>query len=335
MRDPAAILRGYYRRACPGEFFLRTPDAAEINSRNFLVRLDSPEARPAFVLKVEVVESEALRARRWQQAALLQRHAESEPLLPKLVPTDDGHPCGSADGEMFRLLKYCAGHAFPGGPTALAEAARGLARLHLGLRGEAAGQPASELYAPLNQAEQNAATVRLRAESPRSAFASRALAMMRGELPRAYAEISQLELLSVLPRGLVHHDFHPGNALFNGDRLVAILDLESLVNEWRGQAVAFAASRFAGLDSAGSLWRFLAAYHAVDPLLPAEARHCPHFIRREAVRRINWILRANVLAGQDRWRGELNKHTAALHAARRLDDAFALPDDAVLTRLAG
>jgi Ser/Thr protein kinase RdoA (MazF antagonist) len=125
-----------------------------------------------------------------------------------------------------------------------------------------------------------------------------------------------------LPIDWVHRDFHPGNTLFANGRITAILDLDSLATDCRMQAVAFAASRFAGYD-AKRIWAFLAAYHAVDPLIAGELRLVPDFIRREAVRRLNWIIRVNVLLGQDLWRGDLEKQAGYLTQANKLDKAFA------------
>lgn len=178
--------------------------------------------------------------------------------------------------ELFRLIEFREGQPWPGGGV---EAARALAQLHLALRDVPGELPFSERYAPLPQAAKH-----------------------RPELPGWYREIEALEALPELPRGWVHHDCHPGNVLFSGGRVTAILDMDSLGTDFRMQAVAFAASRF---GDAGS---FLAAYREIDPLTATEVKSYQGFVRREAVRRINWILRE----GGEAWRGDLEKHLAVL-----------------------
>jgi len=178
--------------------------------------------------------------------------------------------------ELFRLIEFREGQPWPGGGV---EAARALAQLHLALRDVPGELPFSERYAPLRQAAQ----------------------FMR-ELPGWYREIEALEALPELPRGWIHHDYHPDNVLFSGGRVTAILDMDSLITDFRMQAVAFAASRF------GDAGRFLAAYREIDPLTATEVKSYAGFVRREAVRRISWILRE----GGNAWRGDLEKHLAVL-----------------------
>jgi Ser/Thr protein kinase RdoA (MazF antagonist) len=134
------------------------------------------------------------------------------------------------------------------------------------------------------------------------------------------------------PEAQVHYDFHPGNALFRGARLVAILDLDSVARQPRMQAVAFACSRLA---SAPAVFGFLAAYHQVDPLSLAEVRAYPFFVMREAVARINWVLRTNVLENHDLWREALPKHQETLQRMKELVPAFAGEDAVLAAKLAG
>lgn len=194
------------------------------------------------------------------------------PLLPPMVA------CARQGDELFRLIEFREGQPSPGSGV---EAARALAQLHLALRDVPGELPFSERYAPLRDAAQ-----------------------LLQELPGWYREIDALEALPGLPRGWVHYDCHPGNVLFSGGRVTAILDMDSLGTDFRMQAVAFAASRFG--DTAG----FIEAYAAIDPLTATELRSYAAFVRREAVRRINWILSA----GGDAWRGDLEKHLATLRS---------------------
>lgn len=274
--DPAAVLRAHYARACPQPFLLEPVDAAEVNSRNWIVSVNGEKR---FVLK------------RGADSKVAERYAEFSSrtaLLPPLVPAADGKPCARVEGQAFRLMEYREGHAFPGSEAALEQAARALAQLHLALRDVPGSLPFSDRYLPLEQIS-----------GP----------IGEEELRGWYAEMQMIESRSDLPLGWVHHDYHPGNVLFRGDRVSAILDMDSLGTDFRMQAVAFAASRFAGADPPRTR-RFLAAYGALDPLTAAELQRYPAFVRREALRRINWILRA----GGDAWRGDLDKHLSVMRS---------------------
>ena len=264
--DPVGVLRTHFRQAVPEPFTLEPVDAAEINSRNWIVALGG---KPRFVLK------------RGPYHGIVEFYGEfsrKTPLLPPMAAF------AREKDELFRLIEYREGRAAPGNAT---EAARALAQLHLALRDVPGALPFSERYLPLQKVPD----------------------LVSGKSMRAWnAEIEALEALPGLPRGWVHHDYHPGNALFQGAKVSAILDMDSIGTDFRMQAVAFGASRF------GDAHRFLDAYHAVDPLTGAERRSYGAFVRREAVRRINWILRDESGA----WRGELAKHLETIrksHAA--------------------
>jgi hypothetical protein len=259
--DPAAVLRAHFGHACPEPFSLEPVRAAQINSRNWIVRRDG---KPRFVLKCGPLQGIV------DFYGEFSRHT---PLLPAMIAF------ARQGSELFRLIEFREGQHWPGGGV---EAARALAQLHLALRDVPGELPFSERYAPLPQA-----------------------AKQRPELPGWYREIEALEALPELPRGWIHHDYHPDNVLFSGGRVTAILDMDSLITDFRMQAVAFGASRFG--DAAG----FIEAYAAIDPLTATELRSHAAFVRREAVRRINWILRE----GGNAWRGDLEKHLAVLREA--------------------
>jgi len=264
--DPVAVLRAHFRHACPEPFELEPLAAGAINSRNWVVRV---AGTPRFVLKCGPLQ---------ESIGRYGEFCRRVPLLPPLVAHAVQRP------ELYRLSEYREGHAFPGTEAAIGNAARALATLQQALREVPGSAPQSARYAPLAGPELAAA------------------GDLAGRLAGWYREIGALESLPGLPRGWIHHDYHPGNVLFSGDRVVAVLDMDSLITDFRMQAVAFAASRFGGGR------RFVEAYHAADPLTATELAQERAFVRREAVRRINWILRD----ASGRWAADLDKHLAAL-----------------------
>jgi hypothetical protein len=111
------------------------------------------------------------------------------------------------------------------------------------------------------------------------------------------------EVADRLPQQLVHVDYHPGNVLFGlkDDRVstvVAILDLD-LAMAPVVSAVEFAMDRF----------RFPMAFmEGYDYGFPQGGKIGQEWIKFEAVKRINWILRTNCLLGRNQWRLDLGKH---------------------------
>ena len=268
--DPAAAIGQHFRQALQGKFDLE-PAGKAVNSSNWFVHTGG-ERR--YLLKHAAPSS---------VTDFYAAFCKRTPLLPALV--------GAAGA--WRLLEYRAGGPFPGTSAARVAAARALAQLHLALRSEPGSAPFSQRYLPLSPREMEAA----RAQEP----------AVVAKVPQWTAELAALEATPGLPRGWVHHDFHPGNVLFDNDRVTAILDMDSLGTDYRMQAVAFAASRFGDADA------FVAGYDELDRLGHAEKHRRAAFVRREALRRVNWILR-EAIAGGAAWRGDLQKHLAALDA---------------------
>jgi Ser/Thr protein kinase RdoA (MazF antagonist) len=327
---PAEILRQHYSRCRQEKLTVRPVNAAEINSRNWLVHLND-EATPRFILKKKISHDPSL-PEHWRSSLREYVQAAQETdLLPKLLTADHGELFVS-DGDTFiRLFEYRDGGAFPETRAALRAAGSALAQVHLAIRSCSFAET-SNLYHNLSAAEMAAALKSARDDWGDVEFGRTTIQWLTQQAPALYAEIDSIESRADLPQQAVHHDFTPHNSLFEGDRVVAVLDPDSLVIDFQMQAVAFAASRFSpGQPS----WDFLAGYHAVLPLSAPELRLFTAFVRREAVRRINWILRTNLLQGRDCWRVDVPKHLRNIERARAWDSEFALSDDALLKKLTG
>jgi len=319
MNEPTDILRAHYAQRCQGELFLEAAQGGGVNSQNYLVRLGSADAVPRFVLKLETLAGSATK---WKdRLTFQQRVAQCEPLAPATIPADLGALGLEQAGKVWRLLEFRAGDFFSGSQPELISAAQGLAQLHTHIRSLPGTSPVSSLYNHLS-ADESAMVFRA-LDGPLGAtpFGQQVKHLLTTTLPPATAAVEEIERSSSLPIDWVHRDFHPGNVLFAQGKLTAILDLDSLATDFRMQAVAFAANRFAGYDLE-KLWAFLAAYHAIDPLTAMELKGVPDFIRREALRRLNWIIRVNVLQEQNLWREDLEKQAGILDKAKQLDTAF-------------
>ena len=139
-------------------------------------------------------------------------------------------------------------------------------------------------------------------------------------------EVAASALYATLPRGAIHADLFRDNALFDGDRLVGVLDfyfagvdalafdIAVCLNDW---CIDLATGRLA-VDRALAL---VDAYAALRPLTSAERRLLPALMRAAALR--FWISRL--------WDAHLPRHAAVLtahdpeHFERVLRERIAAP----------
>ncbi len=127
---------------------------------------------------------------------------------------------------------------------------------------------------------------------------------------------------------LVHVDLHPHNLLTDGEKLLAIIDFDSLRVFERMRAVSFALHRLvrqhivhtqpedteAAVKAATQV--FLGAYRTNMPLSDEDVRAVPYFIRTEALARLSYAMKDNYLNNNPLWKGDLDKQTASILEAK-------------------
>jgi len=120
---------------------------------------------------------------------------------------------------------------------------------------------------------------------------------------------------------LVHLDYHPDNVLFRDQVVEAILDYDFIVTAPKLQSLAFACDRFS--KDLGGMMKFIEGYQKVDETLsPKSLELVPSYVRREALSRINYILRSYFLHRDDEWNFELDKHLMVLDKMDRIESKF-------------
>ncbi len=325
---PIHLLRKHYSRLCPERSTLQPVSGAEINSRNWFVHLNN-ETVPRFVLKKKTSPDKDLVDRLPVTVCEYSIAAKKNQLLPKLLSADNGQLFVFDDGAFFRLTEFREGEKFSGTTAELRACGTALAQVHLALENCTFGEN-SDLYTNLSEVEKSTVLKCDGKDFGPGDFGQRAIEWLECESPARYAEIELIESQSDLPRQPVHHDFMPQNLLFKDQQVVAVLDPDSLVIDFELHAIAFAASR---LSPEKVPWEFLASYHSVVPLTPKELRLLPAFVRREAVRRINWIFRVNFLMGQDSWRTDFFKHLRNIEITYAWEAEFALSDQELLRKI--
>ena len=322
MRKLECLLRHHYEYILNDQsLFIDQVLAHEINSKNYLIRCGTPDATPSFVLKDETIRDKAFIHIRQQKVGLYVHCSSNLDILPSLLKTGDGNLCVVLENHLYVLLEFCSGGAYCYSPQAVAETARGLAKLHRLLRSTRKSFSHSSRREDLDKAETEIIIKKLQNGNYCSSFSRQVLQLMRGDLQVYYEEYYATLEKSNLAQDLIHWDFHIANAIFRQHRLVAILDMDSIATDFRMQAVSFSCDRFAGIQG---IWYFLSAYNQIDPLTTEEIHLYPLFVRREAVKRINWIIRTNVLEDRNLWRHELDKHLNIIRQSYRLNAVFTL-----------
>ncbi len=119
-------------------------------------------------------------------------------------------------------------------------------------------------------------------------------------LPKMARFCDEMEIAAdtdVLPSQLVHMDYHPGNVLFDvKGEVVAILDLDLAMGP-PASAVFMAAYQFGFREA------FLTGYGPFERGGKMEKQ----WVAWEMAKQTFWVLRANCLLGEDRWRQDLAK----------------------------
>lgn len=249
---------------------------------------------------------------------------------PEYVPTVDGEPCALVDGRLWRLARFVVGQpASADVPGQAEKVARALARYHQLVEGFSASVPTpGGALVPAALAERLAAVPteeRFLANVPDGLAGPLRFALAEGRAVHRRLE----ELYRSLPLTTIHAGCRRGSALFDGDRLMVVLDFDSAHAEARALDVAVAVHDFAKvygdpaspdykvhLDRAVAA-RFVDAYGAVSPLAPAELEAVPLMLLAKRLKRALGRY-ARLLAGDPLSPNDLRKIELELARVRSL-----------------
>lgn len=156
--------------------------------------------------------------------------AEGVPVA-EIVPTRDGQSAVRLEGRLYELFRYVDSTGYPKTDAAAAAAGEILAKLHLVTAGAAPQEPigASSFHASrsvevaLEQIPSAVAAVEGDHDASEVARTCRLLAKGYREAARR----TEAAGWSSLPQQVIHGDWHPGNVLFRGAAVVAVLDFDS------------------------------------------------------------------------------------------------------------
>jgi len=163
-------------------------------------------------------------------AHAVQRHLAGQafPVTSLVTTSDEYKTVLNIDNHIYELFTFVSGSRCDASPPATQDAGRQLANLHLKL-----GDFAHD-YEPFRGSFHDSSTVRqhlkmIRADK-RAGSARRTEAVTESLLiryDRSSARVNKLGYHS-WKRQVVHGDWHPGNLLFSGQRVVGVVDFDSI-----------------------------------------------------------------------------------------------------------
>jgi homoserine kinase type II len=169
--------------------------------------------------------------------------------VPRLVGTrDDNNSLVQFTGRTYELFEYVEGTRYDRTAEAAAEAGAALGRLHDSLEGfESEYRPPVGTYHASREIDSKLSVIpaMVDAVSPHSdnAALTRTCDFLSKAYRQAAVRVDQAGYRA-WPASVLHGDWHPGNLLFNGGRITAVLDFDSARLEPRMADVANAALQF-------------------------------------------------------------------------------------------
>lgn len=174
----------------------------------------------------------------------VQRHlAQRQFPLPRLIPTrDSGQTALRISGRTYELFEFIPGTKYDASLPATTEAGRTLALFHKLLADhDTSAIPTSGSYHGAKQILDQLDHI------AKNAADDRELASVCADLRRAYeTSAKQVDAAGIhdWPRQIVHGDWHPGNTLYRGQKVVAVIDFDSARLEARVLDIANGALQF-------------------------------------------------------------------------------------------
>ncbi len=173
--------------------------------------------------------------------------------LPHLIGTrQDNNSILRLESGTYELFEYIRGTGFDGSPEATAEAGRTLGLFHkLLLDHEPQYESPSGSYHRSGSVVKSLEMVPTTIQRVRSQDVPRAQEVVQS-LMRNYkraAKAAEDLGLSEWPKQIVHSDWHPGNSLFRGSQIVAVIDYDAARVQQRVLDVANGALQFSIIGS--------------------------------------------------------------------------------------
>ena len=289
-----------------GELVALEPVSNEhaVHSKNFVVSVGASDryvVQKYLLKKVVAGLTEEI-----ERSAEIQEYCNQmgAPTPAMIRRSDGGGLVATIGGSAYTMQEYHDGVPFTGTLEEIESVALSLAQLHRTLRGLPYNVPDASIFGDLSSSELSS----IRGEvihGETSPFTGK-VSQIIDELPLIYTLFEPITTYRDVPRQAVHLDCHVQNVIFPSKHDAVVLDFGNIFYIEKMLAVSFACHRFAGFTPS-SVQTFLNAYQRIDPLAPEELYLFPLFVAREAIRRVNKVLRSHFFERNERWDFELTR----------------------------
>lgn len=137
-------------------------------------------------------------------------------------------------------------------------------------------------------------------------------------------EISKFLDNAHFQKQLIHYDLHPGNVLFKNDKVIAILDFNSMRKGYKIEDVVFASFRFAchGMKSIKKIEYimrlFMNTYLSHGQIEKRQLYYSNYYLKKTIFSRLSYILRSHYFHDSDLWLIDFNKNIQFLKLIDKL-----------------
>lgn len=236
--------------------------------------------------------------------------------VPEIFPNSMQQLYTIKENTLFLLLKHYCGDTCRYTPKEIFSAGENLARLNERLRSVSYSFSRSPLYNDLSDIEIQNIQDKIGIEN----HFLKKITNLCTVLPELYEEMIKIKTIKRKEQ-VVHLDYNIQNVLFYNNKVEVILDFDSLVTASELLSAAFACDRFSK-DPEG-MKIFLQGYQKQNNRFSSgEIQSIPFYVKREALSRINYILRTYFFQNNPTWSFELDKHLNILRKMDGLKEKF-------------
>jgi len=313
------LFKKYYFHGYDKILSIENMKAREINTKNFIIKVLKSGAERCFILK----EYQNLKdEKRLKEVLKLLLHCKENGLkVPGVVKTCNNSEYFIHETKLYSCFEFINGKPYNGSLPQLKEAAKALAIMHkIFLKyGKKLVKPNKEMYEFLNAIEMKKIENNLRCKTEFEMKVYRNFPYIKQKIQTIKNWISNG--LNV-PKQVVHNDYHASNVIFKGDKLVGILDFDSVGISERVRDVAFSCQRFSFYNNGNGeiknrILTFIKTYTKYNNLTDEELNSIKYFSIDESLRRVCYILRSYFFFNDPSWTVDFDKHIKNIKTAEK------------------
>lgn len=268
-----------------------------INSRNYIVELIMKDGIKKYILKIISDSDDNFFKKIKIHNMLFNQNIK----VPEIIKTRDDHLFIEDKNQIYLLLKYYSGTQFKKRKSQIFSSAKNLALINKKLEEIDIKLDRNSNYDNLKDEE----IKKIKKMSNLNNEFENNIFNLCDILPELYAKINN-KLNGINKKQLVYLDYHPKNVLFDDEEVLVIFDIDSIISSFEIQAFSFGLDRFCSNKNEEKT--FIKGYTKINSNIKSDISLIPYFIQKEALHRINYIIRNYYFNNNNRWVFELDKH---------------------------